>query len=104
MDQQPRVAVIRTGTANLASIVAAFDRLQIKSNIVETASELRGGDLLVLPGVGAFRTGMSALIQNGWESVLRQRLDEDLPTLAICLGLQLLCEGSEENPDVAGLG
>ncbi len=104
MNSPRQVAIIRTGTANLASVRAAFHRLGIQSYIVKAPSELQPDDPLVLPGVGAFQAGMAALREQNWESVLRTRLESDLPTLAICLGLQLLCLDSQESPGIAGLG
>ena len=59
---------------------------------------------MVLPGVGAFAAGMARLRQLRLVEALRARLAAGRPTLAICLGLQLLCEASEESPSVEGLG
>ncbi len=68
------------------------------------ASEIAEAPYIVLPGVGSFKSGMSALKQGGRDDALRERVAAGRPTLAICLGLQLLCEGSEEAPGVPGLG
>ena len=98
------IAIIRTGTANLASVVAGLRRLTTHPRVVDMPSQLGAADAVVLPGVGAFASGMTALRQGGWDSVLRSRWETGAPTLAICLGLQLLCRQSEESPGVDGLG
>lgn len=99
-----QVAVIRTGTANLASVIAAFRRLQIPARIVSTPGELSAADAVVLPGVGSFAAAMQRLGDANWTDVLIERIANDSPTLAICLGLQLLCASSDESPGVTGLG
>ena len=99
-----KIAVVRTGAANLASVTAALRRLRIDSRIVDAPEDLHGVDGVILPGVGTFATGMNTLRERGWDDFLLQRFANDEPTLAICLGLQLLCEGSTENSDVQGLG
>ena len=98
------IAIIRTGTANLASVVAAFGRLSAAPRVVTRPDELQPDDAVVLPGVGAFAAGMESLAKAGWDRVLIQRFAAGQPTLAICLGLQLLCRSSAENPGVRGLG
>ncbi len=98
------VMVINTGTANLASIRAAFTRLGAESVITDDAEAIRDAERLVLPGVGAFASGMSRLCSIGVADALRQRVERGRPLLAVCLGLQLLCRSSEESPGVEGLG
>lgn len=98
------VSVIRTGAANLASVTAAFQRLGFSPRIVESPDQSVESDALVLPGVGSFATGIAALRKNGWDEVLQERFQFNQPTLAICLGLQLLCRSSSEDPTSPGLG
>ena len=99
-----RVWVVRTGTANMASVLAALQRAGRAPRLVATAAELLSADPLVLPGVGAMGAAMATLAAQGWVAGLRARVEQNLPTLAICLGLQLLCRESEESPGVGGLG
>jgi imidazole glycerol phosphate synthase glutamine amidotransferase subunit len=66
--------------------------------------DIEEADGVVLPGVGAFGAAMRKLNDSGWTEPLRARLAAGRPTLAICLGLQILCEASEESPGVKGLG
>jgi imidazole glycerol phosphate synthase glutamine amidotransferase subunit len=96
--------VIRTGTANLASVVAAFQRMGAETRVVEGPRDLVGVGRLVLPGVGAFGAAMTQLRQHGLDRAVKEQVRSGAPFLAICLGLQLLAEGSDESPGVRGLG
>jgi imidazole glycerol phosphate synthase glutamine amidotransferase subunit len=100
----PDVAIIRTGAANLASVIAAFNRLSVTTRIVDEPGEVSDQDAVVLPGVGAFKTGIATLRNKGWDNTINHRFENDLPTLAICLGFQLLCKSSDEDPGSQGLG
>jgi glutamine amidotransferase len=97
------VVIVRTGSANLASVCAALDRLAQPWSLSIDPDEVRRADRVILPGVGAFGAAMSALRDARLVEPLRQRLFELRPTLCVCLGLQLLFEGSDESPGVEGL-
>lgn len=98
------VHIVRTGTANLASVVAALARAGMRSELTDSASAVREARALVLPGVGSFGAAMAALDQAGVSDALRARFEAGKPMLAICLGMQVLFEASEESPGVRGLG
>lgn len=98
------ILIVRTGTANLASVAAALKRVANPPRVTEDPQEVRAADHVVLPGVGAFGSALTKLHETGMFEVLRERLESGRPTLAICLGMQLLCEASDETPGVAGLG
>lgn len=97
------VAVLRTGVANLASVLAGLRRAGADACLVDDARSVEEADRLVLPGVGSFEAAMTQLRSRGLVEALAQRIRDGRPTLAICLGLQLLGSGSEESPNVAGL-
>lgn len=100
----PTITIVRTGVANLASVVAAFERLGAVTHVTTDAAEVAAASHVMLPGVGAFGAGMAALEAHGLGRALAQRVAADRPTVAICLGLQLLCQASEETSGIAGLG
>ncbi len=98
------IAVIPTGVANTASVLAGLRRAGGKPRLERDPERIAAADHAVLPGVGAFAAGMRELHSADLGQVLRARIAAGRPTLAICLGLQLLCERSEESPGVDGLG
>lgn len=98
-----KVAIINTGVANVASIIAAFYRLEIETFFVTNVEQIINSEYLLLPGVGAFESGMRALENSNSILPLIHRINSGMPTLAICLGLQLLCKYSEENKNIIGL-
>ena len=99
-DEPIDLVLIDAGGANLGSVRYAFERLGIIPRIVRDADGLAGADRIVLPGVGAAAPAMAALRSQGLDTALRETR---LPLLGICLGMQLLYEGSEEG-DVDCLG
>lgn len=99
-----RVTIVPTGTANTASVVAAFRRLGTAPVIVSDADVVDRADRVVLPGVGAFGAAMAELDRTGMREALQRRLAGGRPVLAICVGMQLLAEASAESTGVAGLG
>jgi len=98
------VVIVDSGVANLASIAGAFRRLNAGVIISADPATVRDAARIVLPGVGAFGTGMAALRSRGLETAIRDHGSRGTPILGICLGMQMLCEASEEAPGVAGLG
>lgn len=96
--------VCRTGTANLASIFAGLRRAGGAPRMACRAGELLEAHRVVLPGVGAFGAAMATLRKDGMAEPLRRRMAAGRPTLAICVGLQLMARASEESPGVEGLG
>lgn len=97
------VSIIKTGVANTASVKAAFEKLDCHVNYVDSKKEVLESGFLVLPGVGSFSGGMKALEALDLVDVLKDRINQDKPTLCICLGLQLLFSRSQESPGVKGL-
>ena len=98
------LGVIDTGSANLASVLAALRRLGAVPQLVRDPDAVCRADRLVLPGVGAFGAVMARLGALGVEAALADRIDGGRPLLAICLGFQVLAAGSAESPGAAGLG
>lgn len=98
------IVIVDSGVANLASVTSAFRRLGYGARISTSPEEIHTAPWVVLPGVGAFGAGMRALRAHGLDVALRERVREDRPFLAVCLGLQLLTDASDEDPGIAGLG
>lgn len=96
--------VVPTGTANLASVVAGLRRAGLDPELSLEPSAIASAAIVVLPGVGHFKPAIDALRGAGLVEVLRARVRAERPLLAICLGLQVLAEGSDEAPGVEGLG
>jgi imidazole glycerol phosphate synthase glutamine amidotransferase subunit len=96
--------VVRTGTANLASVLAGLRRAGAEPRFAESARDVAEARRVVLPGVGAFAAAMRQLETDGLVEALATRITAGRPTLAVCLGLQLLCEESDESPGARGLG
>lgn len=96
--------VVPTGTANTASVIAAFKRIDAEPLLAIDPKAVEKADRVVLPGVGAFAPAIARIDQLGMREVLTARIEGGRPTLAICLGMQLLCAASEESPESVGLG
>ncbi len=92
------------GIGNLRSAEKALQHVGADAWLTADAAEIAGADAVVLPGVGAFGACMAALDRSGLEPAVRDAVESGRPFLGICVGLQMLCRGSEENPDVKGLG
>lgn len=97
------VHVIATGTSNLASMLAALERVGGRPILVTDAAQVASAARLVVPGVGAFAAARQSLVEAGLWGPLQARLAAQKPTFLVCLGLQLLCASSEESPGVEGL-
>ncbi|MDR3589009.1 MAG: imidazole glycerol phosphate synthase subunit HisH [Negativicutes bacterium] len=97
------IAIIDYGVGNLYSVEKAFAQLGAEAVVTSDPMVIAGAGKVVLPGVGAFGDCMNNLREYKLVEVIRQ-VAKDKPFLGICLGLQLLFEGSEEDPGVPGLG
>jgi glutamine amidotransferase len=98
------VIVLPTGVANVASVLAAFRRLGALPRLAEEQGAVRAAERVVLPGVGTFGAAMLGLRRGGFDQVIAARVRERSPTLAMCVGLQVLFEESDESPEARGLG
>lgn len=98
------VTLIDYGAGNLLSVARAVRHLGVETIIAETPAAVAAARRLILPGVGAFAACMGALSRNGLEEAVRRSIASGNPLLGICVGMQLLFEGSDEFGDHAGLG
>lgn len=98
------IGIINYGMGNLGSVANALDYLGLEAEIVDSPSQLGVHDRLLLPGVGSFGMGMRNLDASGWSEALRQKVNDGVPLLGICLGMQLLFDAGEEHGLTIGLG
>jgi glutamine amidotransferase len=89
-----RVAIIDSGGANIASLVNAFDRLGVGSELTSDTESISNASHVVLPGVGNAADAMQRLTNSQLAATIK---DLDQPVLGVCLGMQLMLESSAEN-------
>lgn len=98
------IAIVNSGVANLASIRGAFEEIGANVTVTTDPKVVAAASHVVLPGVGSFGAGMKALRKAGLDVALLETFESGKPLLAICLGMQMLAEASEESPGERGLG
>jgi glutamine amidotransferase len=103
-DSRPLVAVLDYGIGNLRSAQKALERVGADARLTADAALVADAAGVVLPGVGAFGRCMEALRSAGLDEVALGAVAAGVPFLGICVGMQLLYEGSQESPESAGLG
>ncbi len=104
MSDAPLVAVIDYGIGNLRSAQKALQRAGADAQLTDDPELIVRADGVALPGVGHFGTCVERLRASGLVDVTLEAADDAKPFLAICVGMQMLFEASEEAPGVAGLG
>ena len=97
------VAIIDYNAGNLKSVEKALSAVGQESIITRDFHEILSADHVILPGVGAFGDAMAQLKQYELDKVIYEVVEKKTPFLGICLGLQLLFEGSDESQGVEGL-
>jgi glutamine amidotransferase len=100
----PRIAVLDYGIGNLRSAEKALQHVGAAARLVTDAADVAAADAVVLPGVGAFGACARALRESGLEGPARTALTDGVPFFGVCIGFQLLYEGSVESPGAEGLG
>ena len=98
------IGVIDLGISNIGSVLNMFKHVGYEAKGISKKIELEKCSKIVLPGVGSFDKGMAALQSSGLIDTLNKRVvEEKVPVLGICLGMQLMCSSSEEGR-LPGLG
>lgn len=97
------IAIIDYDAGNLKSVEKALNYLGEETIVTRDRQMILRADKVILPGVGAFGEAMERLKQYELDKVIRETVEKQTPFLGICLGLQLLFDGSEENGGVEGL-
>jgi len=98
------IAVLDYGIGNLRSAEKALQRVGGDAHLVTEPAEASGAEGVVLPGVGAFGRCMEALRATRLDRVALDAVADGTPFLGICVGMQLLYDGSDEDPGASGLG
>jgi imidazole glycerol-phosphate synthase subunit HisH len=98
------VAVIDYDAGNTLSVTRALEKVGASVDLTDDPERVARADAVVLPGVGAFGDCMKKLRERGMDAACREVYEAGKPFLGVCVGLQVLFEGSEESPDAEGLG
>jgi glutamine amidotransferase len=102
--RRPPVAVLDYGVGNLHSATKALDRAGADVRVVPTVAAAAGTAALVVPGVGAYGACLAGLGRAGGPGAVAAWIAKGRPLLGICVGMQLVFEGSEEGPVRDGIG
>jgi glutamine amidotransferase len=98
------MTIIDYGLGNIQAFINVYRRMQVPIRIARSIQDLEGASRLILPGVGTFDHAMTLLDASGMRSALdRMVLDERIPILGVCVGMQILADSSEEGT-LGGLG
>ena len=97
------LTVVDLGVSNIGSLVSALRFLGADFVVASDVAGVRSATAMLLPGVGAFDPAVAAIDDAGIRGPLRERVESGMPLLGVCLGMQLLFEGSDEG-ERAGLG
>ena len=98
------VTIIDYGAGNILSVQRSFEYLGNSTEVTSDPMRVSKASKVVLPGVGAFPSAMKALKNLGLDDAIKKFVQRERPLLAICLGMQLLMESSEEFGKTSGLG
>lgn len=98
------IAIIDYDSGNIKSVEKAIEYLGEEAVVTRNPSEILKAGHVILPGVGSFGDAMGRIRGYGLEEVIHQVVEQKIPFLGICLGLQLMFESSEESPGISGLG
>ena len=101
---RPLLAILDYGIGNLHSAQKGFEHVGADAHLTADRDVIDAADGVVLPGVGAFAPCMDALARTGLDDAARSAIEAGRPFMGICIGMQVLYDGSEEAPGTKGLG
>jgi glutamine amidotransferase len=91
------ITILDYGSGNINALKNIYERLNISNEFAKTKEQILRADHIILPGVGAFDETISTLQENGFIDILNKKvLNEKVPILGICVGMQMLSDSSEE--------
>ena len=89
-----KLAIIKYNAGNIQSVMNALERLGVNAEVTDDSEKIRSADKVIFPGVGEASSAMRSLKENDLDKIIKELKQ---PVLGICVGMQLLCEHSEEN-------
>jgi imidazole glycerol-phosphate synthase subunit HisH len=89
-----KLAIIKYNAGNIQSVLNALERLGVNAEVTDDAEKIKSADKVIFPGVGEASSAMRSLKENDLDKIIKELKQ---PVLGICVGMQLLCEHSEEN-------
>jgi imidazole glycerol-phosphate synthase subunit HisH len=98
------IAILDYGMGNLRSVAKALEHVGAEPVLTHDHHRTRQARAIVLPGVGAMPKAMEQVRRLGLDDLLRERVEEGVPVLGLCMGMQLLFEGTEEHGGAEGIG
>ena len=98
------VTILDYGIGNILSVARGFEAIGADVNITSNIEGIKDAERLILPGVGAFASGIEQLKVNNFDSAIINLVNTGKPLLGICLGMQFLMDSSEEFGETDGLG
>lgn len=102
--RRPTIAVLDYGIGNLRSAQKALEKVGADAHLTAATELIESADGVVLPGVGSFGACMGALRSSGLDEQAHRAVTSGRPFLGVCVGMQMLFDGSDESPGVPGLG
>ena len=99
------ISIVDYGMGNIGSVTRAISACGFKSTIASTAEDILQADKIILPGVGSYTKAMSELRARGLEeAIIESAVEDEIPVLGICLGMQILSTLGHEHGETKGLG
>ena len=99
-----KVTILDYGMCNLLNVARAFEHVGAQVSVNDDPLAVIAADRLVVPGVGAFRDSMKEISERGFGDAILRFAESGRPMFGICVGMQILFDGSDEFGDHAGLG
>jgi len=98
-----KLGIIDLDTGNLASLMSAFNKLNIPAKICRNNFDFHDVDKVILPGVGAFKDFMKKIKDNQIDKIIKSKIENKIPILGICVGFQVFFSESNEHGKTKGL-
>ncbi len=98
------IAILDYGMGNLRSVAKALEHVGSEPELTQDPARIRQARAIVLPGVGAMPKAMREVRRLGFDDLLHERVGAGVPVIGLCMGMQLLFEGTEEQGGAEGIG